>query len=60
MKILNSQNNNFYSQLDKIINKRKQINKSTLKTVEKIIDNVRKNKDKALIVMSVSLIIIQK
>ena len=49
MKILNSQNSNFYSQLDKIINKRKQINKSNLKIVEKIIDNVRKNKDKALI-----------
>ena len=31
------------------MNKRKIINKSHLKTVQKIINNVRKNKDKALI-----------
>ena len=49
MKILNSNNKNFYSELDKIINKRKQVNKSNLKIVEKIINNVRKNQDKALI-----------
>jgi len=49
MKILNSNSKNFYSELDKIINKRKTINKSTLKTVEKIINDVRKHKDSALI-----------
>lgn len=48
MKILNSNSKNFYSELDKIINKRKTINKSTLKTVEKIINDVRKHKDSAL------------
>ena len=35
--------------MDKIINKRKIVNKSTLRTVEKIINDVRKNKDLALI-----------
>ena len=49
MKILNSNSKNFYSELDKIINKRKVINKSNLKTVEKIINDVRKNKDLALV-----------
>ena len=49
MKILNSNNRNFYFELDKIINKRKQVNKSNLKIVEKIINNVRKNQDRALI-----------
>ena len=49
MKILNSKNRNFYSELDKIINKRKQVNKFNLKIVEKIINNVRKNQDQALI-----------
>jgi len=49
MKILNSTSKNFYSELDKIINKRKKINRSNFKTVEKIINNVRKNKDRALI-----------
>ena len=49
MKILNSDNRNFYFELDKIINKRKQVNKSNLKIVEKIINNVRKNQDRALI-----------
>ena len=49
MKILDSENKNFYSELDKIINKRNKIDKSTLKIVEKIINNVRKNKDKALV-----------
>ena len=49
MKILNAQTNNFYSELDKIISKRNKIDKVTLKTIEKIINNVRKNKDKALV-----------
>jgi len=49
MKILNSNNKNFYSELDKIINKRKKVNKSNLKIVENIINNVQKNKDRALI-----------
>ena len=49
MKILNSNSKNFYSELDKIINKRKIVNKSTLRTVEKIINDVRKNKDLALV-----------
>ena len=49
MKILNSKSKNFYSELDKILNKRKVINKSNLKTVEKIINDVRKHKDSALI-----------
>ena len=48
MKILNSENKNFYSELDKIINKRRRVNKSNFKTVQQIINNVRKNKDKAL------------
>ena len=34
MKILNSQNNNFYSQLDKIINKRKQINNNVTDEIQ--------------------------
>jgi len=49
MKILNSDSRNFYFELDKIINKRKKINKFNFKTVEQIINNVRKNKDRALI-----------
>ena len=49
MKILDSSKKNFYNQLDKIINKRKIIDKNTLRTVEKIMNNVRRNKDKALI-----------
>ena len=49
MKILNAQTRNFYSELDKIISKRNKIDKSILKTVERIINNVRKNKDKALV-----------
>ncbi len=49
MKILNAQTKNFYSKLDKIISKRNKIDFKTLKTVEKIINNVRKNKDKALV-----------
>ena len=49
MKILNSTTKNFYSELDKIISKRNKIDKSKIKTVEKIINNVRKNKDKALV-----------
>ena len=49
MRILDSNKKNFYTKLNKIINKRKNINKSNFKTVEKIINNVRKNKDKALV-----------
>ena len=49
MKILNAKSKNFYSELDKIISKRNKIDKTTIKTVEKIINNVRKNKDKALV-----------
>ncbi len=49
MKILSSNNKNFYNELDKILNRRKVIDRTTLRTVEKIIDDVRKNKDKALI-----------
>ena len=49
MKVLDSNKKNFYRELDKIINKRKIIDKSTLKTVEKIINDVRKNKDRALV-----------
>ena len=49
MRILDSNKKNFYTKLNKIINKRKNINKSNFKIVEKIINNVRKNKDKALV-----------
>ena len=49
MKILDSNKKNFYVELDKIINRRKEIDRSTLKNVEKIINDVRRNKDKALI-----------
>ena len=49
MKILDSNKKNFYIELDKIINRRKEIDSSTLKNVEKIINDVRRNKDKALI-----------
>jgi histidinol dehydrogenase len=49
IKILDSNKKNFYTTLNKIINKRKNINKSNLKSVERIINNVRKNKDKALV-----------
>ena len=49
MKILNAQTRNFYSELDKVISRRNKIDAKTLKTVEKIINNVRKNKDKALV-----------
>ena len=48
MKILNTNSKNFYTELDKIINKRKTVNISALRTVEKIINDVRKHKDKAL------------
>ena len=44
MKTLNAQTTNFFSELDKIISKRNKIDKSTLKTVQKIINNVRKKK----------------
>ena len=49
MKILDSSKKNFYNELDKIIDRRKVIDRSTLKAVEKIINDVRRNKDKALI-----------
>tara|TARA_B100000963_G_scaffold281916_1_gene250484 strand:+ start:450 stop:1727 length:1278 start_codon:yes stop_codon:yes gene_type:complete len=49
MKILSRNNKNFYNELDKILDRRKVVDRTTLKTVEKIIDDVRKNKDKALI-----------
>ena len=48
MKILDSSNKNFYNELNKILDKRKAVDRSTLKIVEKIINDVRKNKDKAL------------
>ena len=49
MKILDSRKKFFYSELDKVLDRRKVVDKSTLKTVERIINDVRKNKDKALI-----------
>ena len=49
MKILDSSKKNFYNELNKILDKRKTVDRSTLKIVEKIINDVRKNKDKALI-----------
>ena len=49
MKILISNQRDFYIKLDKITSKRKTIEKSTFKSVEKIINNVRKNKDKSLV-----------
>ena len=49
MKIINSNKKNFYRELDKTINKRKIVDKASLKAVEKIINNVRKKKDNALI-----------
>ena len=49
MKILDSRKNFFYNELDKVLDRRKVVDKSTLKTVERIINDVRKNKDKALI-----------
>ena len=49
MKILDSSKKNFYNELDKILDKEKVVDRSTLRIVEKIINDVRKNKDKALI-----------
>ncbi len=49
MKILDSNKNYFYTELDKIIKKRKTIDRSSLREVKKIMDNVRRNKDRALI-----------
>ena len=49
IKILDSKNKNFDKTLDTLLSKRKNINKSNLKSVERIINNVRKNKDKALV-----------
>ena len=49
MKILDSSKKNFYNELNKILDKRKTVDRSTFKIVEKIINDVRKNKDKALI-----------
>ena len=47
MKILNSNNKNFYSELDKIINKRKKVNKSNLKIqiIDWYADNLEDNSD---------------
>ena len=45
IRILNSNKKNFSIKLNKLLNKRRIINKSHLKTVQKIINNVRKNKD---------------
>ena len=49
MKILDSSKKNFYNELNKILDKRKAVDRSTLKIIEKIINDVRKNRDKALI-----------
>ena len=49
MKILDSNKKNFYIELDKIIKKRKALDRITYKKVEKIINDVRINKEKALI-----------
>ena len=49
MRIIESNKKNFYTELDKIINKRKTLDKPTLKLVDRIINNVRKKKDRALI-----------
>ena len=49
MKILDSSKENFYNELDKILERRKVVDRSTLKIVDKIINDVRKNKDNALI-----------
>ena len=49
MKILDSNKKNFYKELDKIIKKRKALDRITYKKVEKIINDVRINKEKALI-----------
>ena len=49
MKILDSSKKNFYKKLDNIINKRKIIDRNTFRIVERIINDVRKKKDKALV-----------
>ena len=49
MIIINSNKKFFYKELNKIINKRKVVDGYTLNTVEKIISDVRKNQDRALI-----------
>jgi histidinol dehydrogenase len=49
MKTIDSNKKNFYTELDKIINKRKILDKPTLRTVDKIINNVRNKEDRALI-----------
>ena len=49
MIIIDSNKKFFYKDLNKIINKRKVVDRYTLNTVEKIISNVRKNQDRALI-----------
>ena len=48
MKILNAQSKNFYSKLDKIISKRNKIDKTTLKTVEEIIDKKKVSRIKLI------------
>ncbi len=49
IKILDSNKKNFYVKLNQLLNNRRNVKKSNLKTVQKIINNVKKNKDKALI-----------
>ena len=49
IKILDSTKKNFYTKLNKLLNNRRIVKKSNLETVQKIINNVRKNKDRALV-----------
>ena len=49
MKILDSSKKNFYNELDEILERRKVVDRSTLRIVDKIINDVQKNKDNALI-----------
>jgi histidinol dehydrogenase len=49
IKYFNSDKKNFKLKINNILSKRKKINRSNLKAVEQIINDVRKNKDKALI-----------
>ena len=59
IKILDS-NKKFLFSTDNILNKRKIIDETTLRTVKKIINNVRTNKDKALFITKKNLIKILK
>ena len=49
IKILDSTKKNFYVKLNKLLNNRRIVKKSNVKVVQKIINHVKKNKDKALI-----------